>query len=340
MALTRPRSNEFLSIPTLVNVYQFQYTNGRTLSGLGDFLSGCFYAMQYCKIIRNNNIALEIDFSNHPIGKYLLYHTQRRCDVNYNQIKLHTPFNREIPDPNVTQDSLKDDIARDFNQKKADAVETESTTQSSLPFVCPVGIYAFPIVQQFSPEGKEFMRCVLTPGPEMELLIGQRIASLGLKSGRYAVIHIRTGDEFLIHKEGINVQLYTNVMRELLPRLIKGRNYLLISDNNSLKHYVMNHPDIISRGIKMHGKIYKMVHLSGDVHQRTDNGNIGGYVEQEENEGIKNTLLDFFIMGRSRSILALHTYQHVTNFSKWCATIYDVPFESRKIDVGDNTKIR
>jgi hypothetical protein len=56
------------NIHKIVNVYQETYNNNKKATGLGDFIRGSIYLIQFCN---KYNINYDIDISNHPISNYL-----------------------------------------------------------------------------------------------------------------------------------------------------------------------------------------------------------------------------------------------------------------------------
>ena len=77
----------------LVHVYQLNYINGKS-PGLGDFLRGSFSFMQLSKLY---NLDFDIDFSNHPMSKYLENTEKKHSTVM--QVALTWRFLRVSPTP-------------------------------------------------------------------------------------------------------------------------------------------------------------------------------------------------------------------------------------------------
>ena len=57
----------------------------------------------------------------------------------------------------------------------------------------------------------------------------------------------------------------------------------------------------------------------------------GEHIRHTETNGIMNTLLDFYLMSYSNTIISLSVYDHVSGFSKYCSVIYGIPFKFIKI---------
>ena len=89
--------------------------------------------------------------------------------------------------------------------------------------------------------------------------------------------------------------------------------YLLISDNNLIKYYVLQkYPAICS--------------VFNDI------THIGEGIVLEE-EKVKNTMLDFYLMSFANEIFAYSVYEHGSGFSYWCAKTYDIPYSCKYIRV-------
>ena len=51
----------------------------------------------------------------------------------------------------------------------------------------------------------------------------------------------------------------------------------------------------------------------------------GEGVELQENS-VKNTLIDFYLMSFSKKFISFSTYPHGSGFSKWCSITYEIPY--------------
>ena len=57
----------------------------------------------------------------------------------------------------------------------------------------------------------------------------------------------------------------------------------------------------------------------------------GEGIKSTETNGVMNTLLDFYLMSYSNTIVSISVYGHVSGFSKYCSVIYGIPFKFIKI---------
>ena len=88
--------------------------------------------------------------------------------------------------------------------------------------------------------------------------------------------------------------------------------FLLIADNNFIKHYLSNK--------KIH-RLYIILH---------DIGHLGENTQLERNT-LKNTMLDFYLFAQSSMIYAFSSYDHGSGFSCWCAKTYGIPYSCKII---------
>jgi hypothetical protein len=85
----------------------------------------------------------------------------------------------------------------------------------------------------------------------------------------------------------------------------------VISDNNEIKLLLNDEfPNIKFL-------VYNITHLGEGV--------------RLENEKVKNTMIDFYLMSKSSAIYSLTSYPHGSGFSYWCAKIYGIPYKCKYI---------
>jgi hypothetical protein len=156
------------------------------------------------------------------------------------------------------------------------------------------------------------MKFKLQPNNIMQTYIDTTLSELGLTKNGYGVIHIRTGDNHLVNNEGFTKKFLLKIKNILNNLILPDRRYLIISDSNILKSMLKTYPNfyILIRQIE---------HLGGQS------------IKSTETNGIMNTLLDFYLMSYSNTILSLSVYGHVSGFSKYCSVIHGIPFKFIKL---------
>jgi len=294
------------NLRTIVQVYQADFVNEKS-PGLGDFLRGSFYLMQLAGIL---NVDFKIDISNHPISEFIV-NNGKRNDINYNNIEFLMGLNR-CP---VTSFSINPPNNRYFDLKFTNSI-IKKLNQSSAQ---NVGLFsnAFPIFYHFSEYGRNIIRSYLMPNKTMIEYIKNAFDSLQLQPNTYGVIHIRTGDEYLSTKRGDLPPDYTKIIQIITSVNNPNKKYLILSDNYSLKSRLKKYQNFY---VYMHN----IEHLGSEINYN------------KSTIGIKNTLLEFYLMSYSNSILSLSVYDHISGFSKYCSELYNIPFKNIKI--GNNSK--
>jgi hypothetical protein len=287
-----------VEIKNIINVYQNKYTNYELPIGFGDFLRGCLSMIQISKHL---NIKCDI-YINTPINKFLNnFKNNDLISINQIPIYYYTVQNTNFNDSNLH--NLK--IYYDYN----------NYVNGFISFCNSKHIYdgtlyiltnAYPITT-ISNDERNQVQYWIEPNNQLKNIVSNKLNEFNLTEKQYDIIHIRTGDTYLIN----NVEIDNNKLHYILSiiqRYINNKQkYILISDNNILNMYIN----------KYENNIYTII--NNKIH--TGNSNMN-------DEDIQNTLVDFYIMSKSKSILSFSTYGHGSSFSKWCAEIYDIPIIS------------
>jgi hypothetical protein len=284
------------NLKKIVNVYQINYINGKS-PGLGDYLRGCFFLMQLCQKL---GVEFDIDISNHPMSEYII-NNGKSSNINYDNIEwiqgLHRPPHLfENPEPYLDVHFANNIINR------ANGV-------NNLEFGTFVS--AHPIFNNFTNEGRNFIKSKLQPTQIMCDYIDITLKELNLEKNKYGIIHIRTGDRHLINKINMTSYEMERIKNVVVSKMIAERNYLLLSDNLQLKQYLKSIPNLKIL-------IRKIEHLGGEGTKGTPNGTM-------------NTMMEFFLMSYSNAILSLSVYNWVSGFSKWCSIINSIPLHYIKL---------
>jgi hypothetical protein len=288
-------------IKIINHVYQSKYDNGKiNSSGLGDFLRGCYFILQFCETY---NFQPKIVFNN-CISKFLLIktHNLERFDNILEGISgyRNNNFSEFVIENGIIKDPIKDNknIMADF----VDYVVKLPQYSGNVFMYC----ISFPI-NEISEKNKEHMRKFLEPTNEMKIIINQTLDDLNITSKQYIVIHIRSGDSYLKEEN----DTFTNgYIRDLITNIKKDinseNNYLLIADSNDVKK-------IIQKYFPNFKTLMNPITHFGE-----------GVILEEEK--VKNTLIDFYLLSQSKSIFSYSAYQHGSGFSYWCAKTFNIPY--------------
>ena len=284
----------------IINVYQLIYNENRLATGLGDFIRGSYFLMEFCK---KYNFKYFIDFSNHPVKIFLKKYN--KSQLNEKIKNIYKKINKcELDNFNPVIDNNK--FINNYSNKQIhfNFLEYLSNQEKNKE-----NIFIYTIT--FPNEGlinnyKKIMQDILEPTNKINLLVNIKLKILDLKQYSYEVIHIRCGDEYLsdkiINSHQININFILSELNELNP----NKKYLLISDNNNIKSFIK--------------KKYNFINiLYNDIVHTGEKNEIN--LKQ-----LENTILDFYLISKSKNVMSYSVYQHGSGFSKWCAFTYDIPY--------------
>ena len=283
----------------IVNVYNPTY-KGVPTPGIGDYLRGCCFIYQVCKSL---NIEFDMHFKGHPISKYLICDNQSKnhSDINYNDIDFYGEINKLSLNLNYNLNSnfkYVNNFINYCNNTCNNSSKTKYIFDNSFP------------VKNVSNECYKTIRQKLEPTNEMKQYIRENMYNLQISPKQYSVIHIRTGDKYLVDGNSLDIKFAKKIENLLLDLIVPEMKYLILSDNKELKLYLSKWPMFIIQN-------KNITHL----------GNTNA-----SDEGIKNTLLDLFLIARAGSVISLSVYSWGSGFSEWTSKIFNVPFIKKSID--------
>ena len=293
-------------IKIINNVYQSKYENGKENStGLGDFLRGCYFILEFCETY---NFQPKIIFNN-CISNFLLIKTYNLERIQNILKGISGCKNNNVRDF-VIQNGIIYEPLKDTKNILADFVDyvAKCVQYSGNAFMF---CNSYPI-NEISEKNKEYMRKILEPTNEMKTIINQTLQQLSIYSKQYIVIHIRAGDSYLKGEKHIftNGYIYT-LINNIKNDVNKETNCLLIADSNDVKN-------IVKKFFPNFKTLIKPITHFGE-----------GIVLEEEK--VKNTLIDFYLLSHSKSIFSYSSYKHGSGFSYWCAKTFDIPYVCKYI---------
>jgi hypothetical protein len=303
-------------VTTINHIYQQKYAHDINVTGLGDFIRGCFYILQFCnKFNFKCNILI-----HHPIAFFL---EKFYSSYSYNPLvdKLLSENNEMF-----TQSNLKDTIFNKINNNIDGFILSSKTQTDFVEYLCNIkvknnSVYSYNTLFPYDDipfEDCNLMASLLEPTNEMKDYVDETMSCLGISKKKFNIIHIRSGDIYLKNETKIFDSLYFKTITNEIFRIInsnRGRNidFLLIADNNEIKYLLCE----VFPQIKT---LYKdITHLGEGI--------------ELEREKVKNTLLDFYLISNSASVFSFTVYAHGTGFSWWCAKIYGIPYTCKYVSV-------
>lgn len=240
-----------------------------------------------------------MDLSAHPLSKYLK-NTSPVEGVDYSRVHYYKEFNLE------TSWSEMYNAKHNVNINYINGIITWLNNQQGP--VVSIFSHSVPFFFKFLPEGTTIIREYIEPNEVMKENIDRALTNLNLQPKQFGVIHIRTGDHYLKQKKRLNNALVLKIKKILITMTNPKCNYLIISDSNELKRYL-----IIFTNFHM---MFKPIeHLGGDN------------LNKDNTDGIRNTLLDFYLMSNSNSVLSMSVYDHISGFSQYCCVTHGIPFK-------------
>jgi hypothetical protein len=299
------------NIKIINNVYQETYAKNVKASGLGDFMRGCYFLLQFCeKYNFQTNILI-----NHPISMFLkkFYNT---FNLNTNLFNLVSSY----PDNNWNNSTLDSSNYIISYNKDNDLINcfihylhTVNTSNES----SNENLYIYNIFYPYNnvcDNHRIYMREIFEPNEEMITYINKVLNSIGYNKYEYSVIHIRSGDKYLNNS---NTQFYPVYLKKIINEILiliqsnMNTNFLLISDNNQIKRFIIKFFPRLRT-------IFKDISHLGE----------GTVLEKEK---VKNTMLDFYLLSYSNSINSYTCHLHGSGFSRWCAETYNIPYKCKFI---------
>lgn len=293
------------NINCITNVCQQMYNGNIKAYGLGDFIRGCYFLMEFCQ---RYNFQCEIDFLNYPIKHFLKQFenanlTERQSCI-YKKINIFRKDNHEaIIDKNkIIHNNPNENIYEKFMQYlyvQINLLESPIIDKNVMVYS-----NAFPMVtNNINPNFKKKMRDIFEPTEQMQHDINERLDFLQIEPKKYNLIHVRCGDDVMsngsIFSKKYNFQILINDLKKLNP----NKKHVLISDNNTIKRFVK--------------QMFPFITVAYDQIVHTAEAN-----EQH----MKNTMLDFYTIANSSNVMSYSIYEHGSGFSKWCACTYDIPY--------------
>jgi hypothetical protein len=276
------------NLEMIVNVYSQNYNNAPG-GGIGDFIRGSLFLIQYCII---NNLKFDIDYKNHPISKYLYKKNDKIEErINYDEVSYYYQDNSPINNVNIN----------DFLTEFTNHINSK----------CSKIIYLFsnnyPIYKITNLE-RSFIRDKFLPNAELSQYINNRLQNLNLNEKQFNIIHIRINDT-IFKNDNIHNNLFKNIKYKL-------NNIIQILNKNNMKILLLSNSNILKLKLKMEFK-----------HLIIYTNNIGHLALTNDDETIKDTLCDMFIISKAVNVVALSDYGHGTGFSKYVCELYNIPYK-------------
>ena len=292
-----------VTLKRIINVYQLKYKNG-VAQGLGDYIRGCFCLMQICAML---GLSFDMDLKNHPMSKYLIQseseqekEQEQKYNINYEEVSRYENTNYvPINATTYSKNSIKFFIEFVNNLNSMGSKDTLATFCHSFP------------IFDVQDVGRKFILSKLLPNEIMQNAIKERLMRLELSPKRFAVIHIRSGDKYLLNNGNLNSFVVKKIIGILSKNMKEGTKYLILSYNNQIKLLLKKvFPQVVIQ-------LTKIAHL--------------GESAKPEDSAIMETMLDFYLMSNAFQIISFSPYNWGSGFSQWCSVLYKIPYSQIQI---------
>jgi len=285
----------------LENVYQEKYNNNINATGLGDFLRGSYFLMQFCD---QNSIPFIINILNHPVSQFLEIYANKQPLMYKNINKFEDPNHH----PHILNNHIITNVYdNEINNNFTEYLGSQQTFNNKIY----IYVNTYPTIN-IDQRHKEYMKRILKPISRLQSIIDNVLTKLTLVKKNFTIIHIRCGDNYLIEKENKIKASQFERIQNTLDKLDLNQKYLLLADNNIIKNVLLSK--------------YTFIKTFFNEITHTGEG-----LKLEPNK-LQNTMIEFFLFSHAKNIIAFTTYKHETGFSKWIAETHSVPYSCKHLN--------
>jgi hypothetical protein len=242
-------------------------------------------------------------------GTIKLYQYSEIMKFNYYvDISLH-PIARYLINPNhpyqqLVQDN-KDNIEYYYIDKLKNSLKNKLKNYDDVILLTTNDriVETLPITD----ECKEFILKIFTPKPEFRIYFDNYVNNILKLNPEYGICHFRLGDDFLIKYENNVINFESFLNKYITNNYISVENDILLTDNKLLKKYILDNNIMIIPNTKIK-------HLGLDSTEY-----------ETEDDGTRDTLVDFFLLLNSKGIKTYTVYSWVSGFVFWASVLKDIP---------------
>jgi hypothetical protein len=243
-------------------------------------------------------------------GALFLYQYCKKKNINLKIDANHDVCGDFLKNVTLTNENITKDTPLISNNNIFKNEEMYKTLDNELANKNIIYVYCNSVPNDLDMDDKEFAKFICEPTQELQEELNNKIKNLPKK---YGIQHFRFDDNVFINDVDSNDKLFKKYF-ELLKKNYKPTDVLFTNSNN-FKKYAIKQLGI--QTIDCNGKICNVSHI--------------GY--SNDQESVKNSFIEFFIIQRSSYIKTHSCYWWASNFVKWPADIYDIPLENTYIDV-------
>jgi len=281
-------------------------------SGIGDFLRGCCFLFEQCKLY---NINLCIDFSKHDISPYIKSKSNNKFNVS--DIFDTEKVNKELCTKENYIDNIKHNLLNLLQRSSDDKVFLFTNysdfidSNLSLDRIC------------LTKKCQNFMQANLIFNKEIEKE-WKRLSRFHHMQ-EYEIVHLRLGDKYILNQVDEDVSDYFEKLTQKIQENHSkpDRKLLLLSDSNQFKKYCMD--NVKNKNIiVLHTKSQHCSNAPGAIKD----------LEVDTKKKIENMFyvaLDMKFISKASKVYSHSVYPWGSGFSFWICKIFGVDIESHPI---------
>jgi len=257
------------------------------IGGIGDKIRGAIATHQYC---RENKVRLVIDGTKNICSKFLKNLNSNEYEVIKDQ---HIIYIKHVDHGNF--DGFQDNLNRLLTDQNEIFIDTNFR-----PINEDSGSYNKDIL---SLDDKNFAKHLCEPTDQLKQECNEKIANL---PPNYGIVHFRFDDG-----------VFTEDITELNPEFMHFFN--ILKDNYTPTDVLLSN----STNFKKYAKQYLQIRTIECNHQECE---VEHVATSNDYAKIKNSFVEFCILANAKYIKTKSHYGWISNFAKWPALIYDIPF--------------
>jgi hypothetical protein len=284
-------------------VYQYNYKHGRKVTGFGDLLRGCYYALQ---LTSRYGISVEF-YVNHPLKNCFQYFQDDvYLSTNItNNIDFFTQTNHNYNYKNGIVSYQYIDIDRSVLETIKHIPRHNGSKH--------IYLTNHPNESLITEKHTNYIKHLFTPITSIINDAEENMKQLDIIPQEFITIHLRLSDD-CFHKKYESITTdKINYIVSILSKITSTTksNIFLLSNDNNVKSILLSQMPTIKT------IYYETTHVA----DQSINNDVN----------LRNTIIEFYMMGQSKSIYSFSVYDHGSGFSKWCSVTYNIPYICFKI---------
>ena len=293
------------SVNTLVNCLY-----NESSSGIGDFLRGCCFLFEQCKLY---NINFRIDFSKHDISKYIKSKSKNKFKIE--DIFDTEKINKELCTKENYIENIKNNLINVLQRSTEDKVFLFTNYSDFID--CNLSLDRISLTdkcQNFMQANLIFSKNVLK---EWKRLIHFQNTS------NYEIVHFRLGDKYLLNTaDEDSTELFASLVDIINNINPKGKLFIL-SDSNKFKEYCRHNISNKNVGI-LHTRSQHCSNAPGSIDNLDSD-------KQKKIDNMFYVALDMKFLSCADKVYSYSVYPWGSGFSFWICKIFGVDIESHPI---------